>query len=79
MKNYEEIEINEFREKNVFSFLFITFPDFHGSPIFTKKLFGFIKVKQQRYKWRMLKFDDGYSFSYYWSDWKYFWKYIKTL
>lgn len=79
MKNYEEIDLEEFREKKVFSFLFMTFPDFHGNLIFTNKLFGFVKVQQQKYKWRMLQFDDGYTFNYFWGDWKYSWRYTKTL
>ena len=55
--DHEKIRLDKFREIISFSFLFITF--FNWEIHFTKEIFGFVKLKQQKIKIRYKWFDDG--------------------
>lgn len=69
---------NEFREKKVFSFFWLSIS---GSIfITTKKFFGFVKVQQQLTYVRYMEFDDGWTYQDYWGSEEHkIWKHIKIM
>lgn len=74
MEEYQEIKLNKFREVVVFSFFFLSF--FSGRFFITDEFCGWIRIKQQKTKYRTKWFDSGLTFQEYWSEWKYKWRKI---
>lgn len=71
MEDYEEVKLEKYREVIVFSFFFISF--LSGELFFTKEFCGFIRVAQQKIKYRETWFDDGWTYQSYWKPYKYKW------
>jgi hypothetical protein len=77
MESYQIEKIEEFRTKKVLSiFPFIIINGFDGDFHWTGKWFKYVEITQQKVRERYLKFDDGWSYQHYWSDWEYNWKFI---
>jgi len=74
MKDYEEIKLNRYRSVVRFSFLFLVF--LSGELIITKEIFGFVKINQEKVKYRYREFDDGWTYSFYYTPYKYKWQKI---
>jgi hypothetical protein len=68
----------EFRTKKVlslFGFIVMGSTNFDkGDYHKTGKWFKMVEVKQRKVFDRTQKFDDGWSYSYYWGEWKPSWK-----
>jgi len=72
MEDYQEVSLNKFREVIIFSFLFFTF--LSGEIIRTNEFCSFVKIRQEKIKYRWLRFDDGWSYMFYWAGWLYKWR-----
>lgn len=71
MEDYEEIKLEKYREVVVFSFCFLSF--LSGELFFTKEFCGFVKIRQEKIKYRTTWFDDGWTYQEYWTRWKFKW------
>ena len=77
-ENYQIERIEEYRHRKVFSFFsFIVVYGVEIEFIWTGKWFKWINITEQKIKERWLKFDDGWSYEFYWSKWKDKWKFLK--
>ena len=70
MEDYEEIKLEKYREVICFSFLFLVF--LSGELIITKEVFGFVKINQQKVKYRYREFEE-FNYSFFWTPFKYKW------
>jgi len=68
---------NEFRYKNVFSFLYLSISG--NEFIKTKKLFGNVRVQQQLNLVRYAEFDSGWTYQNYWGNEYKTWKHVKMM
>ena len=67
--DYQEINLNKFRNVISFSFFFITF---FGEIHFTKEVFGWCVIRQEKIKYRNTYFNEWYYMKE-WTPWKYRW------
>lgn len=70
MEDYEEIKLEKYREVICFSFLLLVF--LSGELIITKEVFGFVKINQQKVKYRYREFEE-FNYSFFWTPFKYKW------
>lgn len=77
----EKEYLNQFRERELWSFLGIFISD--DRPYFQSSVFSFlpkkIKIKEQRYRVRYEWFDDGWTFQSYWGKWNWYWEFNQIL
>ena len=73
---YERIWLETIRKRKILSLLGFIIVD---KIIFTGKFFKYVDIEEKKYKWRRLEFDDGLTYSSYWTDWKYSWAYTKLI
>lgn len=77
-KDYERYCTNEFRTKKCLSlFGFIITDGYENDFHWTGKWFKYVEIKQQKCSERYAKFDSGWTYSNYWSDWEYHWYFIE--
>ena len=70
MEDYQEIKLNKFREVVIFSLFFISF--FSGELFLTNEFFGWVKIKQQKIKYRYKYFNEWY-YRDEWTPWRFKW------
>lgn len=73
----QQFMLDEFRERTVFSLLPIIIVD--DLFVWTGKWGKYVKIKEQKYKYRYTKFDDGWTYLPYWTEWKTGWQFVKIL
>ena len=77
-ESYQRMDFDEFRTRKVFSFFpFIFVEGFEIAIAWTGKWFKFVEVYEQKTKERYSSFDDGWSYQYYWKEWKENWRFVK--
>jgi hypothetical protein len=77
-KTYQRNCTTEFRTKrclSLFGFIIVSGyeSDFHR----TGKWFEYVEIEQQKCLERFATFDDGWTYKYYWTDWKECWYFTK--
>lgn len=73
MEDYQEVKLDKFRNVISFSLFFITF---FGEIHFTKEIFGWVVLRQEKIKYRSFYFNEFY-YQNEWMPWKYSWRTIK--
>lgn len=82
-KESELFKENKFRERKVLSVLPFVFLSgykvgFSGA-VWTGKWFKYVNIKERKIRHRFAKFDDGWTYCFYWSKWYDEWYFIKIL
>lgn len=71
---------NEFRVRRRLSFFpWIVVSGFDTDYHWTGKWLKFVKIKEQKCLERFEKFDDGWTYQNYWSEWKEKWRLVEIL
>ncbi|MCK9575720.1 MAG: hypothetical protein WC979_02285 [Candidatus Pacearchaeota archaeon] len=79
-KDYEIVKTERFRVRVIFSiFPFIVANGFESDFHWTGKWFSFVSIREQFVKERCADFDSGWTFNWYWCEWKESWKLFEIL
>lgn len=83
MKNTNDYQVEilqEFRKRKWLSlFGFIVVNGMEGDFVWTGKWFKWVEIEEQKVKERYTFFDDGWSYQWYWGEWKESWKFKRLL
>ena len=74
--DWQVILLNEYRIRKVFSFLGIII-DANGLPHLSKKLFGYVLIKERKVKERFLEY--GLIGDDTWTVWTYSWDFVEVI
>jgi hypothetical protein len=78
--NYQIIFLDVFRIRDSLSLFGFILVDYHSPQfVYTGKWFKFVKIKEQKIKYRFSDFDDGWSYQYYWKEWEYSYRFIEII
>ena len=78
--SWERNFTDKFRERKVLSiFPFIIVSGLETDFHWTGKWFKYVTIQEQKVNDRYLELDDGWSYQFYWSEWKTSWVLIKIL
>lgn len=73
---HQIISLNKIRRRKVFSIGIIVTAD---TIEWTGKWFKFVEIEEEQFKQRFEKFDDGWSYNFYWGSWEKTWKFKKLV
>lgn len=77
MVEYQHKKLGIFRTREILSILpFIVVGDII---VWTGVWFKKVTVEEEQYMERYLKFDDGWSYQFYWGGWKTRWEFVRIV
>lgn len=75
MEEFQTVKLQKFRIRTKYSlFPFILVG---AEFVWTGKWGKYVNITEQLEKYRYKNFDGGYSYQWYWSEWKYEWKFFR--